>query len=150
MKDFFTTDFTHPLFQAAFQEYFKELDVNVSDWDQLFREMSEDGEDKAIIRIADDNKIAGFILFKTDTLANWFFEETVGFIREFWVSREFRRTGQGSQLLALAEQYFIEHSIYKSILTTDTAPDFYISQHYVKDFSYHAKNEDEVFIKLLK
>ena len=42
MKDYFITDFSNPLFQAAFKEYFSELGVNVKDWDGLFREMNED------------------------------------------------------------------------------------------------------------
>lgn len=42
MKDYFITDFSNPLFQAAFKEYFCELGINVKDWEGLFCEMNED------------------------------------------------------------------------------------------------------------
>ncbi len=150
MKDCVITDFFNPMFQTAFQEYFKELEVKINNWDSLFDEMNKEKDNVAILRITEDNKVIGFILFKIEILKNWFFEEKVGFIREFWISREFRKKGHGSSLLNLAEKYFVKQEVYKSILTTDTAPNFYIKQNYMQDFSYSAKNKDLVFVKLLK
>ena len=58
--------------------------------------------------------------------------------------------GHGAQLLALAEQYFLEQGIYTGILTTDTAERFYRRHGYVKASGCRAKNKDEVFTKRLK
>ena len=52
-------------------------------------------------------------------------------------------------MLKLVEDYFKEDGIHKSILTTNTAEKFYESHGYRKDKSYSAKNNDEVFVKLL-
>ncbi len=150
MKDCVITDFFDPRFQTAFQEYFKELEIKINNWDNLFDEINKEKDNVAILRIAEDNKVIGFILFKIEIFKNWFFEEKIGFVREFWISRGFRKKGHGSSLLNLAEKYFVKQEVYKSILTTDTAPNFYIKQNYIQDFSYSAKNKDQVFVKLLK
>jgi N-acetylglutamate synthase-like GNAT family acetyltransferase len=60
-----------------------------------------------------------------------------------------RKTGQGRTLLQKAENYFKECGIYKTILTTDTAPTFYKKCGYHQDISYNAKNKDDVFVKYL-
>ena len=86
---------------------------------------------------------------ENEIITNWFFEEKVGFIREFWISKGMRSNGHGSHLLKLVEDYFKEDGIHKSILTTNTAEKFYESHGYRKDKSYSAKNNDEVFVKLL-
>lgn len=150
MNDYFITDFFNPLFQTAFKEYFKELDINIKNWNSLFSEMNADKETVAFLRTDSNGKTVGFIQFKKDEMKNWFFTEKIGFIREFWVSNDFRRQGQGTALLNLAEHYFIKNDVYKTILTTDTAPDFYIKCGYVKDISYNAKNNDDVYVKSLK
>ena len=150
MNDYFITDFLNPLFQTAFKDYFKELGVNVKDWNSLFHEMNADKETVAFLRTDSKGKTVGFIQFKKDEMKNWFFTEKIGFIREFWVANEFRKQGQGTALLNLAEQYFVENDIYKTILTTNTVPNFYIKHGYVKDISYNAKNNYEVYVKMLK
>ena len=150
MKDYFITDFANPLFQQAFKEYFFELDVTVKDWDGLFREMNEDEGTVAFLRENENGEVVGFIQFQKGEMKHWFFCESIGFIREFWVSEKFRGQGQGTALLELAEKYFTENSTYKTILTTDTTPEFYLKRGYIRDCSYQAKNEDEVFVKLLK
>lgn len=150
VQDILISDFSHPSFQSAFQIYFKELGINVRDWDGLFQEMNDEKDNRAFVRVAEGNTIIGFIQFKPITLSNWFFEENMGFIREFWIAGEFRNSGHGSALLQLAESYFVQNNIYKSILTTDTAERFYISKGYKKDTCFVAKNEDDVFIKELR
>ena len=55
----------------------------------------------------------------------------------------------GAELIRLAETYFLENSIYTSILTTDTAARFYEKQGYIKALGCRAKNQDEVFVKHL-
>lgn len=150
MNDYFITDFLNPLFQTSFKDYFKELGVNVKDWNSLFHEMNADKETVAFLRTDSKGKMVGFIQFKKEEMKNWFFTEKIGFIREFWVANEFRKQGQGTALLNLAEQYFVENDVYKTILTTNTVPNFYVRHGYVKDISYNAKNNYEVYVKMLK
>lgn len=150
MKDYYVTDFLNPLFQAAFKEYFSELGVNVKDWEGLFCEMNNDEGTVAYLRTEENGSVVGFVQFQKGEMKHWFFSESIGFIREFWVSAKFRGQGHGTALLELAENYFLENNICKAILTTDTTPEFYLKRGYIKDCSYQAKNEDEVFVKLLK
>ena len=46
-KDILISDFTEPRFMDAFKLYFKEWDIQITDWDGLFREMNESGENRA-------------------------------------------------------------------------------------------------------
>lgn len=150
MKDLLITDFTNLDFQQAFKLYFDELGVNVKHWDELFAEMNQDKDNIAYIRFSEANEIIGFIQFIPITLTNWFFESHMGFIREFWIAKEYRGKGNGSDLLRLAETYFKDNGILKSILTTDTAPLFYQKNGYTRDVSIVAKNQDDIYIKELK
>ncbi len=147
--DVLISDFSDPQFRAAFQAYFSELGIAVEDWDGLFGSMQEHGGNSAFVRHGADGSIIGFIQFQPTQLTNWFFEETCGFIREFWVSGTYRNSGHGSALLRLAEDHFREHGICTSILTTDTAERFYLKHGYVPAPGCRAKNEDAVFIKRL-
>lgn len=149
-SDVLISDFSEPLFQTAFQTYFSELGITVKDWDGLFREMNDDGDNQAFVRTDDDGNIIGFIQFKPIKFTSWFFEESCGFIREFWISNANRNAGHGSALLRLAERYFKEHGMYTSILTTDTAERFYLKHGYRKALGCKAKNDDEVFVKRLR
>ena len=151
-SDILISDFTDPVFQAAFQQYFAEMGIKVKDWDGLFREMNEGsgGEANAgYVRMAADGGMIGFILFIPIRFTSWFFGETCGFIREFWVAEEFRGRGHGAELLALAERFFLEHGICTGILTTNTAERFYERHGYVKAPGCRAKNHDSVFVKRL-
>ncbi|MBE6989556.1 MAG: GNAT family N-acetyltransferase [Ruminococcaceae bacterium] len=143
------SDFSDPQFRQGFRQYFDELGISVSDWDALFREMDGDGDNAAFIRSAPDGRIVGFLQFRPAAFTSWFFEETCGFIREFWVAPAFRGSGHGSALIARAERYFLEQGMYTAVLTTDTAPDFYTRHGYVRAPGCRAKNGDEVFIKRL-
>ena len=149
-SDVLISDFSDPLFQTAFQTYFSELGITVNDWDGLFREMNDEGDNQAVVRTAGDGSIIGFIQFKPTKFTSWFFEETCGFIREFWISNANRNAGHGSALLRIAESYFMEHGMYTSILTTDTAERFCLKHGYRKAPGCKAKNEDEVFVKYLR
>lgn len=148
MTDRFITDFSEPLFRKAFQAYFDELGITVRDWDGLFREMTEDGNE-AWLRFAEDGGVIGFIQFKPIVLSNWFFEEKAGFIREFWVAEAHRKQGHGSALLEMAEKRFLEQGIRQTILTTDTAPVFYEKHGYRENLCIQAKNKDDVYVKEL-
>lgn len=147
--DTFISDFNDPLFRSAFQQYFAELDITVENWDEIFREMN-DGKTFAFVRThSDSGEIIGFILFSPIVFNSWFFEQTCGFIREFWIAENQRSCGHGSALLCLAEQYFAAQGFFTSILTTDTAPVFYTKNGYTLLQDCHAKNDVEVFAKRL-
>lgn len=149
-SDIMISDFSNSLFQTAFKQYFSELGHMIRNWNGLFKEMNDDGNNIAFVRTSVDGKVIGFIQFRPVKFSNWFFEETRGFIREFWIAEEFRNNSHGTALLSLAEKYFVDNGIYTSILTTDTAARFYIRHGYVKALGCKAKNQDEVFIKRLK
>ena len=151
--DVLISDFTEPVFQAAFRQYFAELGIDVKDWDGLFQEMNaESGGEKnaAWLRTAADGSAIGFIQFVPIRFTSWFFEETFGFIRDFWLAEPFRGQGNGAELLALAERYFLDSGICTGILTTDTAQRFYERHGYVRASGCRAKNKDEVFVKRLR
>ena len=146
--DTYIKDFTDPLFEEAFKKYFSELEITVKDWDGLFQEMNDDEGVAAVIRTAEDGSVMGFIMYQPIQFTSWFFEETRGFIREFWIAKEYRNQGHGSQLLKLVEDEFIRQGIRSFILTTDTAEDFYLNHGYKTVSNCTAKNKDRVFIKI--
>ena len=149
MRDILISDFSNVAFQNAFKKYFKEFGVEIKNWDSLFIELTEEGKNKAYVRLGENGTCVGFILFKNIQLSDGFFEQNLGFIREFWVSKEYRGRGHGSELIKLAEEFFKQKGISKLILTTDTAEHFYETRGYSTDRSYAAKNQDEVFVKEL-
>ncbi|MCH5199202.1 MAG: GNAT family N-acetyltransferase [Oscillospiraceae bacterium] len=149
-SDKMITDFSDLLFQNAFKQYFSELGCKVKDWNVLFKDMISDGGNAAFIRTSSDGKVIGFIQFKPIKFSSWFFEETCGFIREFWIAEEFRNKRHGTALIELVEKFFLNNGIYTSILTTDTAARFYEKRGYYKALGCKAKNQTEVFIKRLK
>ena len=147
MKDVLISNFCNRYFILGFKTYFNELNISVKEWDELFESMNNDGDNYAYIRLTDDNDIIGFIQFKIIELSNWFFSLKTGFIREFWVDKEYRCMKHGSALLQLAEDYFIESRLHKSILTTDTANIFYESRGYKKHVDIISQNGDDVYVK---
>ena len=149
MKDILISDFSNVAFQNAFKKYFKEFGVEIKNWDALFKELTDESKNKAYVRLDENGTSVGFILFEIIQLSDGFFEENLGFIREFWIAEEYRNKGYGSELIKLAEEFFKENGICKSILTTDTAEHFYEARGYHRDRSYTAKNQDEVFVKVL-
>ena len=150
--DALITDFSDPWFQAAFRQYFEELGLKVKDWDGLFREMDQgnSGEkNTAYVRTGPEGVI-GFIMFIPICFTSWFFEETCGFIREFWVAEEYRSRGYGGELLALAEARFWAQGFCTAVLTTGTAGGFYRRHGYAEAPGCRAKNKDGVFVKRLE
>ncbi len=112
--------------------------------------MNDEGNNLAFVRTDADGSVIGFIQYKPETFKSWFFEGTCGFVREFWVSDQHRNRGHGSALLRLTEEYFRKQGIFTSILTTDTAPGFYLKNGYTYVPECKAKNKDDVFVKRLK
>ena len=148
-SDNLISDFSDSLFQAAFKQYFSELELHIRDWDGLFREMNADGGNLAFVRTSESGNVIGFIQFKPLKFTSGFFEETCGFIREFWVADEYKNQAHGSALLALAEEHFLKNGIYTSVLTTGTAAHFYEKHGYISAPGCKAKNQDAVFVKHL-
>ena len=136
-------------FQSAFRQYFGELGCRVTNWDGLFREMSAAGTDYAWQRRDESGEVVGFIQFTTLEMKSWFFTAQCGFIREFWVKPGLRGQGQGSALLQRAESWLRDQGCAYAILTTDTAPDFYLKRGYTLQKGVRAKNKDDVYIKPL-
>lgn len=143
------SDFTDPRFRAAFQTYFAELGISIRDWDGLFREMNDEGNNRAWLLPDSAGGVLGFLQFQLTGFSNWFFDEPFGFIREFWVAPAYRRKGFGKTLLRLAEAYFAEHGAFRSILTADDAVEFYLANGYRKAPGIRAKNKMEVLAKTL-
>lgn len=136
-------------FQAAFREYFAELDCRVTNWDGLFSEMSETGQDFTWVRRDERGAVTGFIQFTVMDLESWFFTVKCGFIREFWIAPALRRQGHGTALLRLAEEWLTARQCAYALLTTKTAPQFYRRNGYVPHGEIHAKNQEVVFVKSL-
>ena len=147
--DTLITDFSAPAFQAAFRQYFAEIGISVRDWEGLFREMNQEGNNAAFLRTTEEGEVIGFLQFQPIAFTSWFFEETCGFIREFWVAKPFRGQGHGTGLLGMAEQHFRAHGMFTAVLTTDTAAGFYEKRGYVRARGCRAKNGDEVFMTRL-
>ena len=118
--------------------------------DALFKEIDADGDTKAYIRTDGNGEVIGFIQFRPETFRSRFFEETCGFIREFWVDRECRRLGHGSELLLLTEAYFAKQGITTCVLTVGDGARFYERRGYKKSPSLKAKNDLDVYVKRLK
>ena len=149
MHDLFITDFDNLVFQRAFKTYFAELGVNVSCWGDLWEEMNR-GNNVAFLKVDENQNAVGLIQCQIIESKSWFFKEHYGFIREFWVRKDCRNMGYGTQLLALAEQYFLDNEVVQSILTTDSAEKFYLKHGYKKRTDIAAKNNDAVFVKMLQ
>lgn len=147
-KDLLITDFSDPVFQGMFKQYFAEIDVKVKDWEGLFSEMNtQNGGNTAYVRTC-DNEPVGFIQFTEVTLENWFFKERLGFIREFWVAEKFRKQGHGTELLYLAEKYFKDKDIRRVVLTAEeNEQQFYLNRGYRICENIQAKNGMAVSVK---
>ena len=149
-QDLLLEDFTSPIFRQCFQLYFQELGIHVKDWDGLFQEMNADGRgNRAYLRM-ENGRPVGFIQFCGMELSGWFFTKQMGFIRELWIAPEYRGQGHGTALLALAEEELARQGAAEAVLTTDTAPDFYVKNGYRHDPGFTAKNGDPVYVKALK
>ncbi|MBE6554176.1 MAG: GNAT family N-acetyltransferase [Ruminococcaceae bacterium] len=138
-------DFRDVAFTEAFRRYFEELGISVRDWEALWEQMNE-GENTAILH-CERGKTVGFLQYQIITSKSWFFEERLGFVREFWIDADYRGQGYGSALLARAEQKMREVGIARMILTTDSAEGFYRKQGYRKRADILAKNRDCVYVK---
>ncbi len=150
-KDNLIEDFTKESFQNAFKTYFKEIGIKVEHWDKLFYEMNNDlhGKNYAYVKENDAEESIGFIQFTALDVSSWFFNTKVGFVREFWIDNRYRGKGYGTELLSLAEKFFKQNDLLVSVLTTDTADEFYRKRGYTRAKGIMSENGLPVFIKLL-
>ena len=142
-------DFSNELFQKAFKEYFRELKMEVDDWNSLFESMNSQGGNLAYLWL-DNEEVIGFLEFRIEKTEHWFITEDFGFVREFWIKSNYRNQTLGTKLLDKVENYFIENQIFKVLLTTDTAPSFYLKNGYRLAKSYSSLNKDPVYFKQLE
>ena len=148
MNCLLVNEFNNRFFQQTFREYFEELEMKVSDWDGLFVSMNSQGGNLAYL-LFDNGECVGFIQFRVEQTEHWFITEKFGLIREFWIRPVDRNKGFDKILLKKAEEYFVDHGIYKTLLTTDTAAAFYVKNGYKEVKSYKALNNDSVYSKNL-
>ncbi len=143
MREVYVEDFESEPFMTAFRTYFCEISSSTRNWPMLFRQMNAEKDvTKAIMRL-DGDTVVGFILFCPLQLTCPFFTESYGYIRELWVAPEYRRTGSGGRLMALAEQYFSDRKITCVMLKAEPrAEGFYRKLGYVE--SDTASSEGEV------
>ena len=132
------TDFKNELFADAFKQYFAEFGIHVKDWDALFEEMNREEYMGALLLVDSASGVLGFIQYQSIQLNNNFFQQKLGFVREFWVRSECRKLGYGTLLLEKVEEFFREKKhkgkpilILLSYLLTNclTRPDFIAYNH---------------------
>lgn len=133
-------------FRQAFQTYFDELGVQVSDWAGLFQEMDRDRANQIFLLLKEEEAI-GFLQFQITKFSNWFFEEPFGFLREFWIAPACRGQGYGKMLLHLVEAHCAARGAHRILLTADDALTFYLGQGYRKTPDITAGNHMEVLSK---
>ncbi len=147
-NDFWLDDLRDAALQSAFRAYYGELGCRVTNWEGLFEEISS-APDQILVRRDEGGGVMGFLLFAQKEMTCGFFTARMGMVEEFWVAPAWRRQGHGTALLALAEERLRQMGCGYTILTTETAPDFYRRRGYVHTPGVIAKNGDEVFVKRL-
>ena len=148
-KTILINDFSDAKFQEAFRTYFAEEEMHIKDWKGLFAEMNRQKDNAAFVRTNGKGEVVGFLQFQPGEMEHWFFRESVGFIREFWICPTYRGEGHGKDLLALTETHFMERGITRILLTADKAEGFYLCHGYRKAAGIQAKNQMDVFEKQL-
>lgn len=145
------TDYNDLEFKNAFISYFKEIGIEIKENSELWNKMSRTTEVECYA-IRNANQIIGFIMFQNEQFnsSTYFFNESVGYIRELYVRKEFRNMGFGKKLINIAEDYFKKKSVHKLILTYEnTALSFYEKIGFLEDKSYTAKNHQNIVVKML-
>lgn len=148
MEHRFINDHFDQQFTDTFKKYFKELGINVNNWNGIFTEMNDciGKYNMKTLVILFNGKTIGFIQFQKDELLNWFFKEQIGFIREFYIDSQYRGKGYGSRLIELALKWFKDEGIKKVLLTSDTADAFYIKLGFKHDEAYLANNALRTYV----
>jgi len=83
-----------------------------------------------------ENVPIGFAVYQVDREdSDWCKRAGWGFIREFYIQKDFRRLGMGGLLVAEVEQQLRSKNIKQIYLTTDTAFEFWLHCGYQTDSS---------------
>lgn len=146
------TDYSSDEFKEAFTAYFNEIGINLKKDTDLWDIMSNT-KDLYCYAIKDLDCIIGFIMFQKEIFnsSNDFFVEHVGYIRELYVRKKYRKSGIGKLLINKAEDFFRKNAVYKLILTyEDNAIGFYKKLDCIEDKSYIAKNKQNVVVKIIR
>ena len=143
----FINDFRNQDFRLLLKQYFDEFDIKISNWDRLFEVINHDHN--LAYLLYKDGVAIGFIMFSIERSSHPYITERFGFVKEFYVDKNYQNKGYGSTLLNKCEQYLLDYNVYKVVLTTDTAETFYNKHGYKQAFSYISKNEDPVYFKIL-
>lgn len=105
------------------------------------------------IDIIKTNKLCGFIIYQIDApTSDWNERPGCGYIREFYVSKDCRNNGLGSQLLANAEKTLKSagvKSVYLTSSENDLVKKFYVKNAYVSSNVRCAANDLEIYEKML-
>ncbi|MBQ6998015.1 MAG: GNAT family N-acetyltransferase [Oscillospiraceae bacterium] len=139
-------------FTQCFRAYFLEIGIKLKADTDVFDDImrSYEKENMRTFVMEDGKQLAGFIMLQPEHLKSGFFEASVGFIRELWVTPSYRRRGYGKRLIEIAEDYFRKQEIYKLILTYDEdALEFYKRLGFHHDRSFQARNNGNVIVKYL-
>ena len=149
MRDIYVEDFESEPFMTAFKAYFSEISGGTRNWPMLFRQMNAEKDvTKAIMRL-DGDTVAGFILFCPLQLTCPFFTESYGYIRELWVAPDYRQTGTGRRLMALAEQFFSDLGMSQIMLKAEPrAEGFYRKLGYAISDTASSEGETVYFKKI--
>lgn len=137
-------------FRQCFREYFLELGIRLKEDTDVFDALARAGERENMrtFVLAEEDRLAGFVMLQPEHLKGGFFEEDVGFIRELWVAPPFRRLGYGRQLIGVAGDHFRKAKISKLILTyEEDALGFYEKLGFRPDGAYKARNGENVIIQ---
>ena len=89
-SDIMISDFSNPLFQTAFKKYFLELGHAIKDWNGLFKEMNDDGDNVAFVRTSMNDKVIGFIQFKPVKLPLHAFTKDMDTLKQSDVKRRIK------------------------------------------------------------
>ncbi|MBQ7865398.1 MAG: hypothetical protein IJ350_03435, partial [Clostridia bacterium] len=65
-------EYNDQAFQTAFRAYFMEMGIQVSNWEGLFAQMTDEG-DPTILRMDESGQVIGFIMFSRIEMTSWFF-----------------------------------------------------------------------------
>lgn len=141
-------------FQRAFREYFAEFGIPLKENTEVFNELmkAQDNEGMESVSLKNGNKLLGFILYQIEIFksSNGFFEQKVGYIRELWIDKNYRKQNLGTKLMEEIYNRLRKAGVYKILLTYDEdAIGFYEKLGYMYDNSYSAKNKERCMVKFL-
>ncbi len=143
-------DFYGEAFKACFRAYFLEIGIRLREDTDVFDDItaSYKNEQMRTLAIEDGGALAGFIMFQPEHLQGGFFEENAVFIRELWISPDYRRRGFGKLLIESVEERFKPQGAGKLLLTyQENALGFYEKLGFRPADTYKAKNNHRVIAK---